>query len=197
MSKPDARITAASLVTLAVAMLAVTAVAGRGWNEESLRFLVRITARLSVALFLVAFVWDDAVSVALSRPIRRPAPNRVHFFVGFAVSHLFHLGTLVALAIWFPEPFLSDVNLITLIGGGLAYAFIFGIAIWYCTRTTREPDPILVTAGSIYIWGVFARAYGFRVSEGSGYAMIFTLLVIAIAIYGIAFYRYRNPKTKT
>ncbi|MDX1429406.1 MAG: hypothetical protein R3282_03915, partial [Rhodothermales bacterium] len=145
--RPDARITAVSLVTLGALFLIAAVIGGRGWNEEAVRFLVRVTARISVFLFLIAFAWDDAVSLILSRPIRRPPPNRVHYFVGFAASHLIHLLTLVALAIWFPDPFLSDVGLVTILGGGLAYVAIFGIAVAYGVRGDRHPDHPLVYVG--------------------------------------------------
>ncbi len=192
MKRPDARIIAASLVTIGVVFLAISAIGGRGWNEESVRFLVRITARMSVFLFVIAFAWDDAVSLVSSRPIRRPPPNRVHYFIGFAVSHLFHLFTLIALAVWFPSPFLDEVETLTIIGGGLAYAAIFGIAVAYAIRGDRHPDHPLVLLGLFYVWVVFAQAYGFRSTEGYGYALIFAVLVGALVVRGVA---YRSRRT--
>ncbi|MBT8401266.1 MAG: hypothetical protein KJO98_12370 [Rhodothermia bacterium] len=187
MKKPDARITAVSLVTIAVLLLVVSAIGGRGWNEESMRYLVRITARLSVFLFLIAYAWDDAHSIITSRPIRRPPPNREAYFVGFAASHLYHLFTLVALGIWFPSPFLDQLELLTIVGGGLAYAAIFGIAGAYMIRGDHHPDHRLITVGLFYVWIVFTQAYGFRVTAGYGYALIFALLIGAIVVKGIAY----------
>lgn len=197
MKKPDARITASILVSITVVLLVVSAIGGRGWNEESVRYLVRITARLSVMLFLIAFAWDDALSLITSRPIRRPPPNRAHYFVGFAVSHLYHLLTLIALAVWFPSPFLDELEALTIVGGGLAYAAIFGIAGAYAVRGDRYPDHPLITVGLLYVWVVFAQAYAFRAGDSWGYALIFSLLVGAIIVKAIAHWSLRKSPVES
>jgi hypothetical protein len=62
------------------------------------------------------------------------------------------LLSLVALAIWFPDPFFDDLDSPTLIGGGLAYAFRFamaatsgcGVAEVRCAALARPPYGRLV-----------------------------------------------------
>lgn len=197
MKKPDARITASILVSITVILLVVSAIGGRGWNEESVRYLVRITARLSVMLFLIAFAWDDAISLITSRPILRPPPNRAHYFIGFAVSHLYHLLTLIVLAVWFPSPFLDELEAVTIVGGGLAYVAIFGIAGAYAVRGDRHPDHTVITVGLLYVWVVFAQAYGFRAGDSWGYALIFSLLIVAIIVKGVAYRSVRKSSEKS
>ncbi len=177
---------------MVVVLLVVSAIGGRGWNEESVRYLVRVTARLSVLLFLIAYVWDDAISLVASRPIRTPPPSRAPYFIGFAVSHFYHLLALVALGIWFPNPFLEEVEVLTIVGGGLAYMAIFAIAIAYAIRGDRHPDHPLVAAGFFYVWVVFAQAYGFRAADSYTYALIFSLLIGAIIVKGIAYRSVRK-----
>ncbi len=187
--RPDARVIAAILVTLTVAFVAVAALGARGFTEEAIRYLVRFTARLSVVLFVISFAWDDAASLILSQPVRRPPPNRAAYFVGFAVSHLFHLLALIVLGIWFPDPFLSEVEILTVIGGGLAYAAIFGIGVTFVVRGDRHPTHPVVHVALLYVWVVFARAYGFRLTEGFGYVMIVVVLVAAMVVRAILFAR--------
>lgn len=191
-NKPDARRTAVVLVTIAVLFLSLATVGGRGWNEDAVRFVVRVTARLSAVLFVIALAWDDAISILLSRNIRRPSPNRSHFFVACATSHLFHLLALVSLAIWFPDPFVSHLDIVTLVGGGLAYVFIFSIAIYYMVSGDPYPSPPAVTIGLIYIWIIFSQAYGRRVGDSSGYSLIFAALLLSMVAFVTGYWKYRR-----
>jgi DMSO/TMAO reductase YedYZ heme-binding membrane subunit len=99
-----------------------------GWTEAGVRGVVRLTAFTSLALFLAVFV-----ASALARRWPRPGTrwllrNRRWVALSFAVSHGLHLLALIALGVWFPHPFLDDLEATTLVGGGIGYVAIAVLA---------------------------------------------------------------------
>ncbi len=158
----------------------LVAIAAGGWTEETVRLLVRLSARLSVLLFLVAFVAEALHEFNGSRGVRRIAERAAAFFLAFAASHIYHLALLGVLAVWFPDPFVKETEALTVVGGGLAYAFLVGIAV-AIVRTGHFPNGLLATIGVYYIWVVFTRAYSYRLDD-TVYVVIFALLIVAFIV---------------
>lgn len=158
-----------------------------GWNEDGVRMVVRATARTSVTLFLLAFT-------ATALRARWPSPftrwlrsNRRYVGVGFAVSHYLHLAGLITLGLYFPDPFLAeDVDVVTLVGGGLAYAFITAMTLTSFNTTAAwlgaKRWKLLHTVGGYYIWIIFAQSYFFRALENPNYIPLSLAVFAALAL---------------
>ena len=149
------------LVGLAAGLAAVAAalLAGRGAPQEAL-LAARWTARAAAPIFLVAYLastlwnlWPGAVTAALLR-------RRRQWGLGFALAHSIHLAALlVNILVFRPRP------LTTLIGGGIAYAMIYLMAL-----TSNDASQRLLGRGWIwlhrigihYVWLIFTISYTSR-----------------------------------
>jgi sulfoxide reductase heme-binding subunit YedZ len=143
--------------TLIIAAAAAT-IAASGYNEESVRIVVRLTARTSLALFLAAFLasafrrrWKNQATIWIRR-------NRRALGLAFAGSHLIHLAAIAALT-----RFHSDFDATTLIVGGIGYVFIVLLAVTSNDRAVKALGANwrrLHTVGIYYLWFVFTATYG-------------------------------------
>lgn len=170
---------------VAVVLLAVC-VAGLvlwGFSETFVRALIRATARISIVLFLLAFtaaslnaLWPSAFTGWLRG-------NRRYVGVSFALSHFTHLAALLTLGARFPHPFLDELTIVTLIGGGLAYVFITLMTITSFAAPRRligeRAWSILHTSGSYYIWLIFLNSYLSRALMDASYAAFAVALIVA------------------
>jgi len=158
-----------------------------GTGEEGVRAAVRATARSSVVLFLLVFT---ASSLRRLRPVPATAwllRNRRYVGVWFAVSHALHLGTIVVLARWWPHPFFDrEGNLLTLVGGGLAFVFIAILAATSSDRAVRALGGRrwrrLHTVGIYYVWVIFTQAYLVRALRAPGAALLAGALLLGLAV---------------
>jgi len=161
-----------------------------GWNEDSVRSVVRGTAESSVCLFLMAFTASSLVRLWPGSATRWLRRNRRYVGVGFAASHFMHLGALVMLGLSFPEPFVRELDTLTLVGGGIAYLFITAMAL---TSSDRAQEWLggsrwrwIHSLGSYYVWIVFLQSYFPRAWCDPVYVPISILLVAAIVLRGAA-----------
>ena len=143
----------------AVALVAMSALvlAAAGTGADGVRMLIRATARSSALLFLIAFLarplrqlWrSDATAFALK--------NRRYFGVSMAVSHLIHGIAIVWLLTSFPSAY--QTNLVTLLGGGLGFAFIAAMAATSSDAAHRALGrrrwQLLHRTGAWYVWFIF------------------------------------------
>jgi sulfoxide reductase heme-binding subunit YedZ len=170
---------AAGLVVMTGSIFALA-----GWNEAAVRMLVRASARVAVVLFLLAFSASALKQLVPGPPAAWLRRNRRYVGVSFALAHFVHLGALVVLARTFPEGF--DRGLLDLAGGGLAYAFIAAMtatsfdrtAAWLGARRWR----LLHTAGSYYVWLIFANSYGSRALVNPVYIPVAVALLCALGL---------------
>ncbi len=169
-----------------------------GASEEGVRAMARSSARHSVILFLLAFS-----ASSMHWFIRRGwtawlLRNRRYVGVSFAVSHFYHLLALVALAVWFPHPFLDRLNGAAVIGGGLAYAFIAAMTATSSDRARRWLGlgrwKLLHTVGSYYLWFVFAQSYFPRASQQVFYAAVLVALVVVVFLRMLLAFQRRGQR---
>jgi hypothetical protein len=182
-----------------VVWLVVLIVAVLGWTEHALHGVVRTTAQTSFLLFFLAFTASSLYRLRPSRATRWALRNRRYLGVGFAASHFLHLGALVALGLAFPEPFRSELNAVTLVGGGLAYGFILAMALTSSDRAQarlgRRRWRQLHLIGSWYIWILFAQSYLPRVWEDLAYLPFGVAVIAAGALRAAPYLRFTaaNP----
>jgi len=159
----------------------------QGWNEEAVRAVVRLTARTSLGLFLPVFV-----ASALARRWPRPATrwllrNRRWVALSFAVSHGLHFLALVALGVWFPHPFLDDLDALTVVLGGTGFVAIAVLAATSTDAAVRRLGTVrwrrLHRTCVYYLWAVFTLTLLGGAAEGS--ARFTVLVAILLAALGL------------
>jgi methionine sulfoxide reductase heme-binding subunit len=174
------------VATLAVLLCSAAMVLMGTDPVQQVRGVIRITARTSVTLFLLAFTaaalwqfWPNAWT-------RWQRQNRRYLGVSFAASHGVHLAALLTLYRIAPDEFLYDGIAITLIFGGLAYVFIAAMTATSFDRTAAAIGPrawkILHTVGSYYIWLIFLNSYATRAMTEASYVPIALLLIGALVL---------------
>ena len=162
-----------------------------GLSEEAARIVVRFTAKLALVMLCVAFS-ASALRRLFPHPWTRALVRyRRGFGLSFALSHLTHLAGLITLAIFFPTPFVNEVEPIVLLGGVPAYAFIVALAV---TSTDAAQARLgkrwrqLHLAGSWYVLIIFTQSYLFRALVDITY-LPYVLMIAATILLRFAAWR--------
>lgn len=185
--------------TASMVVITVMAFGAQGVSEEGLRIIVRWTARVSVTAFLLAFaarplrqIWSSELAGWLLR-------NRRYLGVSFAVAHFTHLAALIGIGVFFPQPFRSELDALTLGGGGFCYVLIALMALTSTDRTaawlSRKNWRRLHTLGMYTIWIIFVQSYVPRAIIGD---MAFGPVSIALfAVAGVRLKAWLNARSST
>lgn len=170
---------------LLLALAAAVAVAAPDGAAAALA-VVRLTARTSVVLFMTVFATSGLAVLAPSAATRWLRRNRRYLGVSFAISHAIHLAGIVAFTRLDPAAFAEATNVLTFLGGGLAYGFIAAMALTSFDRAVVWLGPqrwrLLHTLGLWYIWVIFAQAYGKRVAVDIDYGPGMALVLAGLAL---------------
>jgi sulfoxide reductase heme-binding subunit YedZ len=182
--------TAFAVTTLAISIL----IGGSGgFDEISVRAVIRFTARTSLVFFLMAFIasaartlWPSPFTVWLRR-------NRRYLGLSFAFSHFVHGIAIIAYARMGAEQAAVAVTPDMLIFGGFGYLVIAAMAATSFDRTAAMLGPrlwrALHTFGVYFLWVQFLVAFGKRAPAMPGYAIFIALLVVAMAVRIVAMRR--------
>jgi DMSO/TMAO reductase YedYZ heme-binding membrane subunit len=170
----------AGLVLLAAAVLAL------GPDAEGLRQLIRVTARSSFVLFLLAFTASAAARRWPSSLTRWQLSNRRQIGLGFAISHAIHAAAIAGFAWLDPTGFHAATSPGSFISGGLAYVFIVlmaatsfdGAVRWLGAKRWR----LLHVAGLYFLWTSFLITFGKRFPMSAGYVLPVAVLLAALAL---------------
>jgi sulfoxide reductase heme-binding subunit YedZ len=126
---------------------------------------LRVTARISAVLLACSFAAPGLRRLWPSALTEWMAANRHHFTLLFVLSHSFHLGGIVMLAVLEPLRFspqlLSGPALTGLTGGGLVYVLIYYLA-WMELRRRKNPElpeTKMQTFGFYLTWAIFTVAF--------------------------------------
>jgi hypothetical protein len=169
----------------------------QGSDIDGLRSVIRATARTSLVLFVLAFTASAMVRLWPSEIARWLRRNRRYLGVSFSISHLIHLGALVALARVDRELFWQLTNLATIVLAGAAYVFIAAMTATSFDRTAAWLGPrkwrLLHLSGGWYIWVSFAVATGKRLPAGPVYWAMLGLVVLAAILRVVAMQRRGRP----
>ena len=163
---------------------------------EAARMVIRMTARTSLALFLLAFTASALTRLSPSRFTYWLRANRRYIGVSFASSHAIHAIAITTLAKLDPILFQSLTNIGSFIGGGITYLFIILMTFTSFDRTTAMVGPktwrIIHTAGIWFLWISFTLNFGKRIPQNPLYWIPVGLLFAALAVRIIA--RFRKGK---
>lgn len=154
-------------LALGIALASVAIFAGfhaGGDRIEQWQLAARWTARVGFPVFLIAYSASSLAKLWPSPLTRSLWQNRRWWGLGFAASHTIHLYALVTYLRMSSE----TRTLASLIPGGLAYLFIFAMALTSndaAMRALGKNWKRLHTVGIHYIWLIFTLAYAGRVFE--------------------------------
>ena len=176
------------LLGLVSGLLVAMALAILAWDsgEDGIRLVIRITARTSLLLFLLAItasalrrLWPNSWSCWQLR-------NRRYLGLGFAVSHGIHALAVIAFARLDPAGFQEATSIASYVLGGTAYVFITLMAATSFDRTAAWIGPVawrrLHTIGVIDIWATFMASNLRRVGHDWHYWIPVALLLIAMTL---------------
>ncbi len=186
------------LISLGLLGLTAAQIAVWGTDEEGIRVVVRSTARSSVVLFALAFSASALRSLLHTDTTAWILANRRYLGVSYAASHVLHAAALVALFDASDE-FAGSLDLVTLLGGGLAYVFTLAMAATSSDRAVRALGRTswrrLHLIGGWYIWIIFAQSYLPRAAMDVAYlpAGLIVLAVPVLRITARARRRARSP----
>jgi sulfoxide reductase heme-binding subunit YedZ len=173
------------VAALAVALMTAVILVSTGASEEGFHLLLRATALTSLILFLSAFVAAPLRQLYPTRAFAWMRRNRRYLGVSFAVSHAVHLAAILTL-VRVSETFADQLEASTVIGGGLAYAFIAAMTATSFDRTAAWLGPrrwkILHTTGVYYLWVIFFVTYLPRAARSFVYVAIVGVLAAAMAL---------------
>lgn len=168
---------------LTIAALAAFASTG---GSEGIRMAIRLTARTSLALFLLAFTASAMFRIRPNPWTRWQLRNRRQLGLGFAVSHLLHAIAIIALAVTDPKLFAELGGSSMLVAGGSAYLVIAAMAATSFDRTAALIGAVawrrLHLFGAWYIWLSFMVTFGKRAQLDMAYWPFIAALLGAAAL---------------
>lgn len=173
--------TLAAILTIA----ALTAFASAG-GSDGVRMAIRLTARTSLALFLLAFTASALFRACPNPWTRWQLRNRRQLGLGFVVSHLLHAIAIIALAVIDPKLFAELGGSSMLVAGGSAYLVIAAMAATSFDRTAALIGRVawrrLHLFGAWYIWLSFMITFGKRAQLNMAYWPFIGVLLGACAL---------------
>ena len=170
-------------ILLALAAIAVGFAVGSNPIEQW-QLAARWTARVGFPVFLITYSASSLAKLWPSGLTRGLWQNRRWWGLGFAASHTIHLYALVTYLRMSAE----TRTLASLIPGGLAYGFIFAMALTSndaAMRALGKNWKRLHTVGIHYIWLIFTLAYAGRLLKPETRAEALVAVPLALAALGL------------
>jgi methionine sulfoxide reductase heme-binding subunit len=175
---------AAALAALAAGMLL------RSGHADQWLLAARYTARASFAVFIIVYCASSLLRLWPNDWTKLLVRRRRQWGLGFALAHTIHLGALA----YYNIVILNMPGLQSLLGGGLAYALMFLMALTSNNASMKAMGvwwKRLHTAGIHWIWFIFAfsyfgRLFDERVLQGA------ILLPISLAMLGLRLWAARR-----
>lgn len=175
------------LATLTVGLLLLAAaVLLPGPDPQGFRQLIRVTARSSFVLFLLAFTASAAARRWPGGFTRWQLANRRQIGLGFAVSHTIHATAIAGFAWLDPVGFRAATSPGNFVTGGLAYLFIVLMAATSFDSAVRCLGPkrwrLLHLCGLYFLWISFVITFGMRIPMSAGYLFPVAVLLSALVL---------------
>lgn len=166
---------------------------------DALRVTIRVTARQSLLLFLLAYAASALATVFPSDFTRWLRQYRRSLGLAFAASHGWHLVAIIALARLFPADFQGLTNVVTIYAGSITYVLIAAMALTSFDFTAKAIGPRLWgrlhSIGAVAIWSTFMASEAKRLSTMPIYVLGVALLLAVIVLRVVA--KRRNLRRST
>ena len=157
-----------------------------GLDVEATRAVIRLTARISLTLFLAAFVAAALHRLAPSSFTAWLRRNRRQVGLGFAYSHLIHATAIFVYWRLDPDTFLAGRTPGSFIPGSVGYVFIIVMAVTSFDTTAKMIGPkawrVVHTAGVWCLFILFATSFAKRVEAMPAYGGFLVILVVAVGV---------------
>ena len=168
-----------------------------GWNAPAITHAIDATGRSSLILFAIAFTASSVESLWPSSLSRWSLRNRRWIGLSFASSHFIHLGLIISMTVFFPDPFVRDQSMAQWVFGGLAYGFVLLMALtstdqaqrWMGMKTLKR----LHFVRSHWIWTLFLLTYVKHVKQGPLWFYL-PFLMFTLALIPIRYAKHTPPK---
>ncbi|MGB8699491.1 MAG: hypothetical protein WCD18_08755 [Thermosynechococcaceae cyanobacterium] len=168
-------------VTLFVSLMVGAIWLINGLGETGMRIAIRLTARSSCLLFLLAFLGSTLATLWPTAWTQWLSQNRRYFGLSFAVSHAWHAIAIGGLAVVSSGKAMSYSP-----GGMLGYLFIGFMSATSFDRARAwlggRPWQILHTVGAYYLWLAFFISFGKKWAIAPIYPLMTGLLAIAMML---------------
>jgi sulfoxide reductase heme-binding subunit YedZ len=178
----------------ALSLMCAGLLAAHGAGEEGWRVVIRATARTSLVLFSAAYVASSLRTFWRNDTTKWLLRSRRYVGLSYAVSHTLHLGAIVALSRVAPDFRFEPA---TVIGGGLAYVFLYLMAL---TSNDRAVAALgldrwrrLHRIGMHYNWFIFFQSFAGRAWMEPFYLPFALLLVGSLLLRFAAWWKRRQP----
>ena len=180
-----------------IAMAIATMCAGLLFATHDAHYVIRWTARTSLALFALAYFARPATVLWPSPLTKRLLRERKWIGDGFAVSHLAHLFAIIAVAVEDWDAFLADRTPSTLLAL-VAFGVIFAMAITSIDRirkaTSKRAWSALHRSGMHLVWVVFVGSYAGRLGTSVVGPVAMAVLVAIAGVRVAAWLRTRSRR---
>lgn len=173
--------------TLVVAIYVALTLGTGGYNEHSVRAVIRWTGRISMLVFLLAYLRGPFGSGAADTLAGWAARNYSHQFLLLAASHTIHAAAIGAYAYSFAPHF----SAVALIVGGLGYALLYLLTAMAAAgrlAASAAKETAIETLATHYVWFVFTATSATSIGRKPE-ALPFTVLALAAAYYRYAWAR--------
>ena len=185
-----------ALITLAVAaMLAVILLTSDGGLVDTASTVTRWTARSSLIVFTLAYVARPAVHLYRNAFTKRLLAERKWIGLGYAVSHLAHLGGILTVAAQDWGLFLRSQSIATLTG---TFTFVLLFAMAFTSieavkkRMSARAWKLLHRTGMHFSWIAFTGTYALAITKSPAYALPTAILLAAGTLRLLAWVRLRR-----
>ena len=190
-----ARVTAVSAGLIAASMGLLLVLDGAG--QDGVRATIRLSARTSLLLFVLAFSASGAARFLAGGFSAWQLRNRRYLGLAFAASHGLHGLAILSYAQLYPSAFAEHTRT-TAIGPGLfAYALIAAMAATSNDRAVAWLGPrawkVLHVLGGFVIWVAFFKATFTRTGQSAGYWLPVVVLLAALALRLASWLPVRAP----
>lgn len=164
-----------------------------GFEEESTRIAIRVSAQISFFLFCAAFGASSIhrlVKKSWSYWLRM---NRRYLGISFALSHWIHLFFLILLQTNFHPVFIKAAPF-SIFAGGMAYLFLTLMFLTsfpaFARYLSKKQWTLLHTIGGYWIWTIFMSGYTKRaMTEWEHIPYVVILLTILSLRFWKLFYK--------
>ena len=171
-----------ALVLSLAALFLVTRPAG---DVDSLRLLIRLTARVSLGFFCLAFSAGAASRIWPNAWTRWQVANRRYLGLSFAASHFIHASAIAIFVARYARQF-HEVHPGSNVPGGIGYLFLLAMTVTSFDRPAALLGPrvwrALHATGAYVLWTIFLISEISRVHESRIHLGLVAPLLLAAAI---------------
>jgi sulfoxide reductase heme-binding subunit YedZ len=180
-----------ALITLALSAMCGALVLIAPTDADAAHLVIRWTARTSFVMFALAYVARPACQLWPSPRTKTLLAYRKWVGLGFAVSHLFHLAGIIALAWPDPAAFVRTQNPVVVVAV-LTFIAVFAMALTSINAIRKRMRPMtwrrLHQFGIHLAWVPFFSTYALAIGSSIMFAVP-TLVLLLIALIRFAAWR--------